>query len=101
MDIFQSACDLATRPPTSNVAVLSGAALENYVRDKLLKNAVASANCQAPVVGPALLTNTAHLTFGAFLNLPETHRCFDSGDLNILSFCAISFRLASFIITSA
>ena len=51
MDIFQSAYELATRTPTSNVAVLSGAALENYVRDKLLKTAVASANCQAPVVG--------------------------------------------------
>jgi hypothetical protein len=84
VDIFESASELATRTATCNVAVLSGDALENYVRDKLLKTAVAPPQCQTPVVGPALLTNGAHLTFGAFLNLPETHRCFDSGDLNIL-----------------
>jgi hypothetical protein len=84
MDSFKTTLQSAARPATCNVAVLSGDALDNYVRDKFLKTAVAPANCEAPVVGPALLTSGAHLTFGAFLNLPETHQRFDSGDLHTL-----------------
>jgi hypothetical protein len=84
VDFFQSAYELAARTAMCHVAVPSGDVLENYLRDNLLNTAVASANCEAPIVGPALLTNRNHLTFGAFLNLPETHRCFDSGDLHTL-----------------